>query len=361
MRVLIWPANDDASAWYRLKYPAFELAAQGTDVTVASGVNAGPRVVWDQDWSHLSEPPLGAHVVGLDERPDADVVVINRPARAHWAETIPFLQAAGVKVVVDVDDDFDAIPVGNSARAAYDERRNPRSNRQWITRACQLADLVTVSTPDLAVRYAKHGRVRVLPNLVPAWYLDVEPVEPLQCSVGWSGSVDTHPDDLEATGGAVAQVLNESPGWGMHVVGSGKGVAQRLGVPHVTSTGGWVHFAQYPRELARFEVGIVPLSDSRFNRSKSALKLAELSAVGVPTVASASPDNRRLHKHGAGLLAVSRADWVDNLTELVNEPAYRADVAGRSREAMRSQTYEQWADLWACAWESTLTKTKVAA
>lgn len=357
MRVAIWPANDDASAWYRLKFPAFELAAQGVDVVVASGQHAGPTVAWDRDWSYLDTPPYEARVMGLVKRPDADVVVINRPARAHWAEAIPMLQAAGVRVVVDVDDDFDAIPAANIARRDY---RHPRCNGEWLRRACLLADLVTCTTPDLARRYAPHGRVAVLPNLVPAHYLDVEPSEPLERTIGWTGSVDTHPGDLETVGSAVADVVGAHEGWRVHVVGTGKGVPQRLHVPSVTATGRWLPFGSYPQALARLAVGIVPLQDSRFNRSKSALKAAEMSALGVPVVMSPTPDNLRLHGHGIGLVAKTPREWSQHLTRLVEDDDFRADCAHTSREVMRGHTYEQWADLWACAWESTLKRKAVA-
>lgn len=320
----------------------------------------GPVIGWDREWTGTT-PPLDARALALAEKPDADVVVIQRPGRAHWTEVIPLLQAAGVRVVVDVDDDFDSIPAGNVARADYDPKHNPRHNRDWIRRACELADLVTVSTPHLAGVYGKHGRVAVLPNLVPEHYLSITAPEPLDWTIGWSGSVDTHPGDLETVGAAVADVLTGHPDWQVHVVGTGKGVARRFRLDKVTSTGKWLPFADYPRALARLAVGIVPLTGSRFNRGKSCLKLAELSAVGVPSVAAAIPDNQRLHAHGVGLLAKGPAQWREHLSRLAGSEEFRAEVAGRSREAMATLTYEQWADLWWAAWEKALDRQIVAA
>lgn len=368
MRVIVWPANDDASAFYRLLEPARVLAGDGLDVVVDT--EHGPTALWDREWRGPSAP-YEARIVGLAAKPDADVVVINRPARAHWCEAIPHLQAAGVRVVVDVDDDFAAVDRDNGAASTYMPhhvkacglkctRDHERVNRDWIARACLLADLVTCSTPDLARRYAPHGRFAVLPNLVPAWYLDVEVSEPLEGTIGWSGSVATHPGDLEVTSGAVRDVLAEHADWSVHVVGTGTGVAQALRVGEVSSTGGWLPMADYPASLARIGVGIVPLSGSRFNRSKSALKMAEIAAVGVPVVVSPTPDNRRLYAQGVGMLASSPREWREQLSRLVEDDGLRADCAHASREAMRLQTYEQWGDLWACAWESTL-KRKAAA
>lgn len=356
MRVLVWPADEQGSGHYRLIFPAEALAQQGADVEVTT---AGPSVIWDREWDG-DAPPLEARVLGLAAKPDADVVVIQRPGRAHWAELIPHLQAAGARVVVDIDDDFDSIPAGNIARKNYDPKINRWHNRDWIHRACDLADLVTASTPHLAGVYGHHGRVAVLPNLVPASYLTITPPAPLERTIGWSGSVDTHPGDLETVGTAVRDTLAEHPDWSVHVVGTGNGVARRLRIPGVTATGKWLPFGAYPRGLARITVGIVPLQQSRFNRGKSALKMAELAAVGVPVIAAPTPDNQRLHEHGVGLLAGSPSQWRARLGDLIRSEQARTDIAGHGRQAMAAFTYEQWCDLWATAWERALDREVAA-
>ena len=44
------------------------------------------------------------------------------------------------------------------------------------------------------------------------------------------------------------------------------------------------------------------------------------------------------------------AQWERRLRQLLASPAYRADLAGRGREAMRSLTYEAHALDWFQAW-----------
>lgn len=356
-RVLIWPAGgiNDATTAYRLRFPALALAAQGCDVEIST---TGPTVAWDREWSG-DTAPLEAKVLGLAAKPDADVVVIQRPGRAHWSELIPHLQDAGVRVVCDLDDDFDAIPSGNIARSHYDPKVNPRHNRDWIRQAADLADLVTVSTAPLAGRYGRHGRITVLPNLVPEAYLRIQG-DKQPGTVGWSGSVDTHPGDLETVGTAVADTLTAHDGWRVHVIGTGKGVAKRLRVAEVTSTASWLPFGEYAAALAELEVGIVPLNLNRFAAAKSCLKMIEMAAVGVPVVAAPIPDNQRMHAYGIGLLASGPSDWRKHLDALVGSEDYRAEVAGRSREAMAAHTFEQWCEIWWAAWESTLARSAAA-
>lgn len=354
-RVLVWPAGDpdrDATAFYRLTEPARVLAAQGADVHVDT---TGPRAHWDRRWDG-DHAPLDAHVIGCD-RPDADIVVLQRPGRRHWAQTIPHLQAHGVRVVVDIDDHFAAIPAGNIARDHYDPARSPHHNHRWITEACRLADLVTVTTPALGRHYGGHGRVAVLPNLVPESYLTVD-VERLPQTVGWTGSTRTHPRDLQSTAGGIARALTAT-GWRAYVVGTGLGVREALRLDHDPIATGWVPIPDYPAATARAALGVVPLAIDRFNRGKSALKMIEMAALGVPVVASPTPDNLRMAEVGVGWIARTGTEWETRLRLLIDNEQARADLAGRGRAVMAGWTYEQWADLWWCAWERTLA-TKAA-
>lgn len=348
MRVLVWPADQQGSGHYRLIWPGQALAAQGADVEIST---EGPRLVWDREWRGATAPP-GAQVVGLAQKPDADVVVIQRPARHHWAQAIPHLQNAGVRVVVDLDDDFESIDSRNKAHANYDPRKVPHHNYEWIRLAAELADVVTVSTDALARRYAGTGRITVLPNLVPESYLSIEARRAEQVHVAWTGTVETHPGDLEVTGGAVGRAINAT-GARMHVVGTGVGVPERIGVDEVTATG-WLPLSRYPEAYAWAHAAVVPLGITVFNRAKSALKMSEAAALGVAVVASPTPDNQRLHKLGVGLLASNPGRWQRHVTRLCRDHAYREDLAGRSRQAMTDQTYERQCGRWAEAWASAI-------
>lgn len=343
-RVLVWPADQGASGHYRLIWPAQALAAAGHDVEITT---IGPVVHWDREWSGTA-PPLNAEVLGCD-KPDADVVVLQRPGRRHWAQLIPHLQAHGVRVVVDVDDLFTAIPKANVAHEQYDPALSPYHNWEWISRAAQLADWVTVTTPALARVYGSHGRVSVLPNLVPDHYLDIE-VDKVAGSVGWAGNVQTHPHDLEVTSGAVRRAVGAVPGSAFHVVGTGLGVPERLGMDACKALGHWVPFGQYPHEVARLEVGIVPLHPSPFNDAKSALKAIEYAALGVAPVMSPTPDNLRVHDEGVGVIADSQGQWRRALVGLLRDSDRRAEVTDRSRRAVAQRTYSTQAHRWLTAW-----------
>jgi Glycosyl transferases group 1 len=82
--------------------------------------------------------------------------------------------------------------------------------------------------------------------------------------------------------------------------------------------------------------------------------MAQMAALGVPAIASPTPDNRRLHELGVGLMAGSVEEWSDRLGELLGDEALRNELAQRGRSAMRTETYERHASSWWHAWTKGL-------
>lgn len=374
MRVTVHPAGEDACALYRMDEPARVLADQGADVHLTRDLTF--RVARDR----------GGNPICLTREPDTDVVVLQRPLHRAKLDLVDLLQRAGVAVVVELDDDFGAVPPSNVAHldahrewmttrqwsetvggplpveraTGPDGRRWARapgvlapSSDLWLRRACKAADLVTCTTPALAERYAPHGRVAVLPNLVPERYLSIEAPPHDGTVVGWGGSVATHVGDLESTGGGVARAVAES-GARFHVIGTGVRVAKALGLADEPTATGWVELEAWPAALAALDVGIVPLASGRFSDAKSWLKGLEYASVGVPFVASPTPDYVRLNAQGAGVLASHPAEWERGVRALVESEDLRADLAGLGREAASRLTYEQHGERWLDAWASAL-------
>lgn len=351
MRVLVHPADDGGCGHYRLIFPARALAELGHDVHIEP----------DRNYRAVFQPSMfGDRIVDLDETLDADVIVVQRPLHRHRYELIKVLQTRGIAVVVEIDDDFHAVHRKNPAWTDAHPLRDKDSNRDWLMRACEIADLVTVSTRALAERYGGHGRVAVLPNFVPERYLQIERPRDGQVMVGWSGSTHTHVGDLEITKGAIGQAI-EATGARFAVVGTGVGVQKALRLTYEPVAAGWVPIDDYPAALATFDIGVVPLRMSPFNEAKSNLKMSEMSAVGVPAVGSPTGPNRELVKLGAGLLAETPDDWYRTIRDLALTVSMREDVGARAREVMRSRTYEANAHLWWEAWTRAADRTRVAA
>jgi glycosyltransferase involved in cell wall biosynthesis len=76
--------------------------------------------------------------------------------------------------------------------------------------------------------------------------------------------------------------------------------------------------------LFRFDIGIMPLPDSLFERGKCGYKLIQYMACHLPTVASPVGVNTSIVEHGmTGYLASSDDEWIRYLTELCQSKEIR--------------------------------------
>lgn len=347
MKVVVYPADRWGCGSFRMVWPGEQCAAAGHDVRIVSQGQRSVRLVMERDT---------VRDVLVD---DVDVVVLQRVTHAYMAQAVGVLRRKGITVVVDVDDDLSAIHPSNPAWAMHHPGNEGRrmvgghvNRHSWrnLAAACRDASLVTVSTPALLDVYARHGRGVVLPNYLPDHYYGL----PRQDSdvIGWPGSFHSHPNDPEAVGGAVARLVDEGASFVMRGDSSGAGSAFGLAQD---PQGGGVPIEQWPAAVASLGVGIAPLADTRFNAAKSWLKPLELSACGVPWVASPRAEYARLHAMGAGILADRPRVWHRELKRLRESPGLRAELseAGRAvAEQLRLRDNAwRWAEAWTKAYE----------
>lgn len=344
MRVEVHAADAGGCGYYRLIWPAYAVESAGlAEVEVRiPGTDAPPFLP-----GLFSEP---AHeYVGLGRREWPDVLVLQRPLRYPLQEMIPHLQAQGVAVVVELDDDFEQV-----SRRNYVWSPKLDAAAKILHECCDRADLVTVSTPALAERYGQVTPAVVIPNYVPAFYLGVERQDrdDDEVRVGWTGSVGVHPDDLQVVGNGVATALRGRDDTRVAVVGPDTRVAKGLGVGRVHHATGWLPLDRYPHEVARLDVGLAPLEHSAFNEAKSWLKPLEYAALGVPCVATPTREYRALFDQYPGAihaLADHPAQWRDAVRELL-DPEIRSATGALARAAVASMTIENHRDDWAAAW-----------
>lgn len=336
MRVVVYPSDSYGCGSFRMIWPGQHLAAAGHDVDVVQTKDRRVRLVMTDD-------------TVTDVHVDADVVVLQRITHAYMAQAVGVMRAKGITVVVDVDDDLSSIHPSNPAWAMH---RPGAGMHSWhnLAAACRDASLVTVSTPALLDVYARHGRGAVLPNYLPDHYYGVSRVD--SDVVGWPASFHSHPNDAEVVGGAVARLVDEGAEFVMR--GDSTGAGRAFGLAE-DPAGGGVPIEEWPAAVAELGVGIAPLADTRFNAAKSWLKPLEMSACGVPWVASPRAEYERLHKLGAGLLADRPRTWYRQVQRLRQSAAMREELsdAGRLVAAqlrLRDHAW-RWAEAWSRAYE----------
>jgi hypothetical protein len=357
VRVRVYPADTYGCGYFRLIWACQILQAQGAEIEL---VDPGARQLElrvdkevDEQGRVIKEWTTD---VVLEEDPP-DVMVFQRVSHRFLTGAMPILRDKGVATVIDIDDDLARVHPSNPAYAALHPKNEYRrtqsgqpSRHSWqhLQTACRDATVVTCSTPALAQRYGAHGRVKVLWNYLPEHYYGVAHAD--SSLIGWPAAIASHPDDPSATGGAIARLVSE--GCRFHVSGDPAGVAEAFGIfgGEVTGVAG-TNIYDWPKEVNKIGVGIAPLADTRFNAAKSWLKPLEMSALGIPWVASPRAEYERLHRMGAGLTAESPRRWYRELERLVRSEELRAEIAGRGREVADRLRLTRHVDKWWSAWE----------
>ena len=342
MKVLVVPADNEGCGFYRLTEAAKHLQTLGHDIEIQEPKSKESGLTIFMDGDRITDIVM----------PDADVIVMQRIAHDWHLQAVPLLRSKGMAVVVDMDDDMSCIHRDNGAYGMYHPRSNTPFSWRNATQNCANATLVTTSTKPLGGVYAKHGRHQVIDNYVPERYLDIQ-VERSD-DFGWAGTTQSHPDDLQVMGGAVRDLMTD--GFGFRVVGPPSNVRQALRLPEEPTYVGRVSLPDWPVETAKLQVALAPLAASKFNTSKSRLKLIEASSVGVPWVASPRSEYRRVFQEsGAGILADTPKQWYVGVRKLLEDEVLRKELGERGREWMRTQTIEanswRWMEAWTRAYE----------
>jgi hypothetical protein len=337
VRVNLIPMDDGACAFFRIKEPVRVARTVGVDAE------------WFKEVAVVATHyPSGATEVH-ELRHDCDVLVLQRPLmQATYAIAVQ-AKKQGIKVVVELDDDLHAVHRRNTVGPFLDPKKQPWHNRDWAARTIKIADLLTVSTPALC-RYGPEKAV-VVRNRLPEAALALRPtVSPARHTVGWTGTVAVHPEDLQATEGGLSKV--QAP---ISIVGDDRGVADALKIPpgRVKLGAEWdPDIPSYWKLVAEnIGVGIAPLEMSAFNESKSALKPTEMCALGIPFVASPTSEYKRMvTESGAGLIAQSRGQWARMVNRLLNDDGEYERMRQRGADWAAEHAIERHVDDWINAW-----------
>lgn len=100
----------------------------------------------------------------------------------------------------------------------------------------------------------------------------------------------------------------------------------------------WKDATSVPRAIHEyvFDVGVMPTSDTPFNRAKCAFKAIEYMGCGVPTIASHVGEAIVLIQDGTnGFLAGDKDEWFLRLRQLLEDPSLRARIGERAQQRIR--------------------------
>jgi glycosyltransferase involved in cell wall biosynthesis len=338
--VLFVGMNWSPQCWYRCALPARALGADWV------GVNGQPSEL-RFDTGQAKRP-----MNSVADFATYDVVVLQLSRGDGWLRTIRELQAAGVKVLYEVDDYVHG--VAKAKGHAFAERFD-KARLTEFERAMRACDGIICSTPYIATRYrAYNPNVWVCQNGLDLGRYALTRHESETVTVGWAGGTGHGPAilpwlrELEA-------VMDAHPDTRFMTVGE-RGFTtpfvERFGTRRAMEVP-WAALEVYPAAMANFDVALAPATNSGFFRGKSDLRWLEASALGIPVVAD--PVVYPAIEDGVtGLHAATPAAAREAIRSLVADPALRAQMGNAARDYVRTHRSSaavapQWSTVFAQA------------
>lgn len=158
-------------------------------------------------------------------------------------------------------------------------------------------------------------------------------------TLGYLSGTPTHRKDFAVAEDAIEWALDTYPAARLLTVGH-IDVSERFGrfgerFEHLPLMP-WQRLAD---TLSRIDVNLAPLEPNNpFTASKSAIKFLEAALVGVPTIASPTPDFRRVVDHGeTGWLAETLPEWREGLRYLIERPESAREIGEAARDSVLAQ------------------------
>jgi glycosyltransferase involved in cell wall biosynthesis len=326
LRVLLLSRYCASGASSRVRYlqyfPYFQ--SQDIDVTVSSLLSdTYLRALYSggSRWREVASGYLGRlRVLLLARRFDA--VILEKelfPFLPATAERL--LRASGIPYLVDYDDAW---------FHRYDLHPNLLVRRllgRKIDAVMRHSSIVVVGNEYLAER-AKHAgapRVEIVPTVVNA-----ERYRPRQVKsdtvpvIGWIGTPQTSRYLLPLL--PVFRRLKERVP--LRVVAVGARPDDFEG--SIVEVQPWSEETEVER-IQMFDIGIMPLSDTPWERGKCGYKLIQYMACGIPVIASPVGVNEKIVKHGINGFLASDDGWEEHLMTLLQNPKLRQTLGAQGR------------------------------
>jgi glycosyltransferase involved in cell wall biosynthesis len=312
-RLAVLPVDDERGASTRYRVLAYlpALRAAGFEPEVRFPVRAeGPL----SRAARLADLTRDIASIGR-----ADQVLVHRKMYPE-----PFasrLRRAARRLVLDIDDAVDLPPPGR----VLDEAARDRYRKNFEATA-GAADLVICGNRELEDR-VPHDRTVRIPTPIDTSRFHPQAIGPPRpLTLGWVGRSDNL-GYLEAIGEPLRELAARHPGLRLVVVAD-----RPLEIDGVS-----IEYRPWSleAEISCFDgiaVGLMPLEDTEWARSKCAFKAIQYMALGIPAVLSPVGMNTEVVRHGeSGFLAEEEREWVESIDALLvdDDLARTVGLAGR--------------------------------
>lgn len=347
-RIAFIPTANGGVNYTRMASWAFEMRKYRNVETAvfAFQYNMLPTHPWQRDI--ISVPSIRQEIECFARASDA---MVWQPV--YYDHTLNFFneirQKYGKPTFVETDDNYIDVPAWNEAFHSF---KPTSAHRYAATETMSFADGMFVSTPHLKELYGRYNEnIHVIENSLDfkgdrkfVGWDQVSVRKHKGIRIGWIGG-RSHFNDLMLVAPALREILLKYPDVTLCLVNSAiQPSCKALGIAYPFEGLSNVHYADRSVPINRyaqfaasfgFDIGIAPLVDCNFNRSKSNLRWLEYSAMKLPTVATDISHFSQSIRDGQDGFLIKDNDlqeWQKRLEMLIEDQGLREEVG---RQAYR--------------------------
>jgi glycosyltransferase involved in cell wall biosynthesis len=327
----IFTENRNATYCINFEYPLRQLVRSGKLKLLSwSAADLVPRT-WDEIHHDLQQ-----RLASTAERPDA--VILSRLVRPYGPQLLELFAQAQIPSHFHLDDLLFEVPadLGPHYSAVYDE-----AYRSVLQDCVASAGTVLASTDTLAAALQLRLPGKPIRTLAGVCYLPglVQPWHPLRIArrmkqrwkkrgrlvIGYMGS-NSHARDLATATPQILSLLRSDPRLNFETLGLPMPEELLdLGPERVRAFGYTNSYSEFLGRLHEldWDIGLAPLVDDAFNRSKTVTKFVEYTSCGVPVIASAMTPYGELASATQALDIAEPHAWADTLKKYLGDPSLR--------------------------------------
>jgi len=246
------------------------------------------------------------------------------------------LKRAGKVIIYEIDDDVFNVEAHNPAAVIFN-----RFDAQLCIQHClHLADAVIVTTERLAKALDVEDKAIIYPNSLDwatIFAAKAKDNTRIKTRLFWSGS-NTHNEDFQVCIPAIERIFAEREDIELLVMGSLPPVlfemrekySYRSLVCPGMHTEAYFNYMQFHLDA---DIGLIPLTDTIFNHSKSTCKGLEYTLARLPIIASSYPPYSDVYENKVdALLCNNEEEWYQSIKLLLENKKMRDELVNKARK-----------------------------
>lgn len=317
--------DEKQSTNHRMIAVAKELKSRGHNIDIVCGHN------YDFVGRPFVSLPAKGPIYTILNKKNYDGVIANRGGGPIAVLSLIAAKIQGIPFIFDIDDDL------------YSERTItstslPNPFRVFLPTLLENSDLVIASNTLIKSDVSKYAdKVEIIPTPV-----DTSVFYPREnhsskseiFTIGWMGDGNVHSENLDLLINPLRRLGQDIPIRfriisalnNDSIYNSFSPLENLIKVDYGFRS--WQPIHNIAREMQSFDVGVMPLKPTVFNKRKSSIKVAEYWASKIPVIASdTGPYKRAITDNVDGLLAGNEDEWVEHINYFYNNTKERDQLA----------------------------------